>query len=403
MTVLRFWTGIFLLVVMSESAEAMSHLKFKSVAKDSTEMKIRNLLSQMTLEEKVGQLNQYSSFDYTGPSDKKGRSELRSQHLREGLVGALLNVHGVDQIRKLQRIAVEETRLGIPLLFGFDVIHGFKSISPIPLAEAASWDLDAIRESATIAAEEASAAGINWTFAPMLDISRDPRWGRVMEGAGEDPFLASQIAKARVRGFQGENLSENHTIAACAKHFAGYGFVEGGREYNTSDIGTNTLYNIVLPPFKAAVDVGAATIMSGFQLLNGIPVSASSFLQKEILKESWDFNGFVVSDWATVKELKIHGYTSDEKSSVAKAILAGLDMDMASGLFLKHLPKLVEEGVVDEAIVDEAVYRVLKVKFELGLFDNPYKYCDKNRESEVTRSSTFKKTYWISQKSPLYY
>jgi beta-glucosidase len=376
---------------MSESVEAMSHLNFKSVAKDSTEIKIWNLLSQMTLEEKVGQLNQYSSFDYTGPSDKEGRSELRSQHLREGLVGALLNVHGVDRVRKLQRIAVEETRLGIPLLFGFDVIHGFKSISPIPLAEAASWDLDAIRKSATIAAEEASAAGINWTFAPMVDISRDPRWGRVMEGAGEDPFLASQIAKARVRGFQGENLSENHTLAACAKHFAGYGFVEGGREYNTSDIGTNTLYNVVLPPFKAAVDVGTATIMSGFQLLNGIPVSASSFLQKEILKESWDFNGFVVSDWATVKELKIHGYTPDEKSSVAKAILAGLDMDMASGLFLKHLSELVEEGVVDEEIVDEAAYRVLKVKFELGLFDNPYKYCDKDRESKVTRSSNFQK------------
>jgi len=389
MTKFRFWTCIFLLVVMSESVVCMSHLNFKLVFSDSTEMKIRNLLSQMTLEEKVGQLNQYSSFDYTGPSDSEGRSGLRSQHLRQGLVGALLNVHGVERVRKLQRIAVEETRLGIPLLFGFDVIHGFKSISPIPLAEAASWDLDAIRNSASIAAEEASAAGINWTFAPMVDISRDPRWGRVMEGAGEDPFLASQIAQARVRGFQGSDLSEKHTLAACAKHFAAYGFVEGGREYNTSDIGTNTLYNIILPPFKAAVDAGVRTIMSGFQLLNGVPVSASSFLQNDLLKNQWGFEGFVVSDWATIKELKIHGYSPDHTTSARKAIQAGLDMDMASGLYIEQLPKLVEKGVIDESLIDEAVYRILKVKFDLGLFDNPYKYCDKARESEVIRNVNF--------------
>lgn len=386
---LRFWTSIFLLVVMSESVVCMSPLNFNPVVSDSTEMKIRDLLSQMTLEEKVGQLNQYSSFDYTGPSDKEERSGLRSQHLRQGLVGALLNVHGVERVRKLQRIAVEETRLGIPLLFGFDVIHGFKSISPIPLAEAASWDLDAIRNSASIAAEEASAAGINWTFAPMVDISRDPRWGRVMEGAGEDPFLASQIAQARVSGFQGSDLSEKHTLAACAKHFAAYGFVEGGKEYNTSDIGTNTLHNIVLPPFKAAVDAGVRTIMSGFQLLNGVPVSASSFLQNDILKNQWGFEGFVVSDWATIKELKIHGYSPDHKTSAQKAIQAGLDMDMASGVYLEQLPKLVEQGVVDESLIDEAVYRILKVKFDLGLFDNPYKYCDKERESEVIRNINF--------------
>ncbi len=386
MNTFHLWVGILLLIIIPVCGDAMSNFYLNQGDSDSTNTKILNLLSQMTLEEKVGQLNQYSNFGYTGPSDEETKSSIRSKHLREGLVGAVLNVHGAEQVRKLQRVAVEETRLGIPLLFGFDVIHGFKSISPIPLAEAASWDLDAIQTSAALAAEEATAAGVNWTFAPMVDISRDPRWGRVMEGAGEDPFLASQIAKARVRGFQGENLSDRNTMAACAKHFAGYGFVEGGREYNTSDMGTNTLYNTVLPPFKAAVDAGVKTIMSGFQLLNGVPVSASSFLQNEILKEAWGFEGFVVSDWATVKELQVHGYSPDEKSSAKKAIQAGLDMDMVSGLFVKHLPELVRQNAIDEKLIDESVFRVLKVKFDLGLFDDPYAYCHKPRELESSRN-----------------
>jgi beta-glucosidase len=389
MTKLHFLVGIFLLVILSESTEAMSNINEKLNPTDSIE-KLRILLNEMTLEEKVGQLNQYSNFGYTGPSEEDSNGTfIRSKHLRQGLVGAFLNVHGVDEVKKLQKVAVEETRLGIPLLFGFDVIHGYKSIAPIPLAEAASWDLEAIRTSAMIAAEEATAAGINWTFAPMVDISRDPRWGRVMEGAGEDPFLASQIARARVQGFQGKELADQQTMAACAKHFAGYGFVEGGKDYNTSDFSAHTLFNTVLPPFKAAVNAGVKTIMSGFQMLNGVPVSANAYLQKEILKESWGFDGFIVSDWATVKELKIHGYTADEKSSAKAAFLAGLDMDMNSGLLFKHIPSLLKEGVIDEAALDEAVYRILKVKYDLGLFDDPYRYCNNEREARTVRNPDF--------------
>jgi len=386
---LEFLVGIFLLVILPENIKAMSNHYWESNQTDSIDQ-ILVLISKMTLQEKVGQLNQYSNFGYTGPSEEnQSIASIKSRHLRQGLVGAFLNVHGVDNVKELQRIAVEESRLGIPLLFGFDVIHGYKSISPIPLAEAASWDLETIRRSAEIAAQEATAAGINWTFAPMVDISRDPRWGRVMEGAGEDPFLASLIAQARVKGFQGDRLSDSHTLAACAKHFVGYGFVEGGKEYNTSDFSNHTLFNTVLPPFKAAVDAGVKTIMSGFQMLNGVPVSANAYLQKEILKNEWNFNGFVVSDWATVKELEIHGYTPNEKSSVEKAFLAGLDMDMTSGLFLKHIPALVEEGVIEEELLDEAVYRILKVKHDLGLFDDPYKYCDNQREAKIIRNPDF--------------
>jgi len=386
---LEFLVGIFLLVILPENIKAMSNHYWESNQTDSIDQ-ILVLISKMTLQEKVGQLNQYSNFGYTGPSEEnQSIASIKSRHLRQGLVGAFLNVHGVDNVKELQRIAVEESRLGIPLLFGFDVIHGYKSISPIPLAEAASWDLETIRRSAEIAAQEATAAGINWTFAPMVDISRDPRWGRVMEGAGEDPFLASLIAQARVKGFQGDRLSDSHTLAACAKHFVGYGFVEGGKEYNTSDFSNHTLFNTVLPPFKAAVDAGVKTIMSGFQMLNGVPVSANAYLQKEILKNEWNFNGFVVSDWATVKELEIHGYTPNEKSSVEKAFLAGLDMDMTSGLFLKHIPSLVEEGVIEEELLDEAVYRILKVKHDLGLFDDPYKYCDNQREAKIIRNPDF--------------
>src|SRR6056297_496703 len=386
---LEFLVGIFLLVILPENIKAMSNSYWEPKQTDSVDH-IRDLLSKMTLQEKAGQLNQYSNFSYTGPAEEnQGEASIRSRHLRQGLIGAFLNVHGAENVRELQRIAVEESRLGIPLLFGFDVIHGYKSISPIPLAEAASWDLETIRRSAEIAAQEATAAGINWTFAPMVDISRDPRWGRVMEGAGEDPFLASLIAQARVKGFQGDRLSDSHTLAACAKHFVGYGFVEGGKEYNTSDFSNHTLFNTVLPPFKAAVDAGVKTIMSGFQMLNGVPVSANAYLQKEILKNEWNFNGFVVSDWATVKELEIHGYTPNEKSSVEKAFLAGLDMDMTSGLFLKHIPALVEEGVIEEELLDEAVYRILKVKHDLGLFDDPYKYCDNQREAKIIRNPDF--------------
>ena len=240
---------------------------------------IRDLLSRMTLEEKVGQMNQYNGFwDVTGPVPEGGDAERKYEDLRSGRVGSMLNITNTSDTRKLQEVAVKETRLGIPLIFGQDVIHGFKTISPIPLAEAASWDLEAIRKSAELAAREAAASGIHWTFAPMVDISRDPRWGRVMEGAGEDPYLGSRVGVARVRGFQGDDLSDPLTIAACLKHFAGYGFAEGGRDYNTADFGLSTLYNVVLPPFQAGVDAGAATVMNSFNVLNGIPATADAFL-----------------------------------------------------------------------------------------------------------------------------
>ncbi|RYF85678.1 MAG: glycosyl hydrolase, partial [Chitinophagaceae bacterium] len=246
---------------------------------------VDSLLKEMTLLEKVGQMNQYNGFwEVTGPVPKEGNAKQKYEHLRMGLVGAVLNVKGNENVRKLQEIVVKESRLGIPLLFGFDVVHGHKTLSPIPLAEAASWDLEAIEKSARVAAIEASAVGINWTFAPMVDISRDARWGRVMEGAGEDPYLGAKIGVARVRGFQGNDLSANNTIAATAKHFAGYGFAEAGKDYNTVDVGTSTLYNVIFPPFKAAVESDVKTVMNSFNVINGIPATANKFLQRDILK-----------------------------------------------------------------------------------------------------------------------
>jgi beta-glucosidase len=257
----------------------------------SIEEKVEALLGKMTLEEKIGQMNQYNGFwDLTGPVPKEGDASVKYENLRKGYVGSMLNVRGVKEVRAVQKIAVEESRLGIPLIIGFDVIHGYKTISPIPLAEAASWDLKAIEKSAQMAALEASAAGINWTFAPMVDISRDARWGRVMEGAGEDPFLGSSVGVARVKGFQGDDLSKNNTIAACAKHFAAYGFAESGRDYNTVDIGSSTLNNMVLPPFKAVNEAGVRTFMNSFNELNGIPATGNKYLQRDLLKDKWGFD-----------------------------------------------------------------------------------------------------------------
>ncbi len=345
--------------------------------------KVNQLLSKMTIEEKVGQMNQYNGFwDVTGPVPENGNAKKKYDHLRKGWVGSMLNVRGTENVREVQRIAVEETRLGIPLIIGFDVIHGYKTLSPIPIAESASWDLAAIENSARVAAIEASAAGINWTFAPMVDISRDARWGRVMEGAGEDPYLGSKIAQARVKGFQGDDLSKPNTIAACAKHFAAYGFSEAGKEYNTVDIGTATLYNIVLPPFKAAVDSNVRTLMNSFNELNGVPVTGSSFLQREILKGKWNFDGFVVSDWASMNELIAWGHAKDKKEAARIASNAGSDMDMEGNVYIEELTNLVKNGTVKESILDDAVRRILTVKFELGLFDDPFKYCDPVNEKE---------------------
>lgn len=356
----------------------------------SIDERIALLMKLMTLEEKVGQMNQYNGFwEVTGPAPKGGDAEKKYEYLRKGWVGSMLTVRGVKNVKAVQKIVMEETRLGIPLIIGFDVIHGYKTLSPIPLAEAASWDLEVIKKSAQVAAEEASASGINWTFGPNVDITRDARWGRVMEGAGEDPYLGSKIAIARVKGFQGEtkeDLSKVNTIAACAKHFAAYGFVEAGKEYNIVDMSISNLHNLVLPPFKAAKDAGVRTFMNSFNTLNGVPATGSTYLQRDILKGQWDFDGFVISDWASVREMVNHGFAKDAAEATTKAVIAGSDMDMESHFYVTELVNLVKSGKVKESLVDDAVRRILRVKFELGLFENPYKYCDEEREKRVIGS-----------------
>ncbi|WP_103070197.1 beta-glucosidase BglX [Aquimarina sediminis] len=379
-TFIALVAAVILSTVGCDSPEVKSTLS----AKSSIDTKVDSLLKIMTLEEKIGQMNQYNGFwNVTGPSPEEGTAKIKYKQLEQGLVGSMLNVRGVENVKAVQKIAVEKTRLGIPLIIGFDVIHGYKTLTPIPLAESASWDLEAIKKSAQNAAIEASAAGINWTFAPMVDISRDARWGRVMEGAGEDPYLASLIAKARVEGFQGEDLSAHHTIAACAKHFAGYGFAEAGRDYNTVDVSITTLHNTVFPPFMAATEAGVRTFMNSFNELNGIPATGNVFLQRQILKGDWGFDGFIVSDWDSVGEMVTHGYAKDDKHAAEIAVNAGSDMDMEAYIFINSLKSLVEEGKVKESDIDDAVRRILKVKFELGLFEDPYKYCDLAREKEV--------------------
>lgn len=347
------------------------------------EAKVDSVLELMTLQEKVGQLTQHTgSWDVTGPvPENNNYAQERYNLLVNGGVGSMLNIVGAEATYEAQRLAVEETRLGIPLLFGYDVIHGFKTIFPIPLGEAASWDLAAIEKSARVAAIEASAAGLHWTFAPMVDVGRDARWGRVMEGAGEDPYLGAQIAVARVKGFQGEDLSATNTIMATAKHFAAYAFAEAGRDYNTAEISRNTLLNMVMPPFKAAAEAGVGTFMNSFNDINGIPATADHYIQRDILKGDWNFNGFVVSDWGSIREMIVHGYSKDLRTAASQAIQAGSDMDMESDAYSRHLRELVEAGEVDEAIVDDAVRRVLRMKFHLGLFSDPYKYSNKQREA----------------------
>ena len=353
----------------------------------SIDQRVELLLSEMTLEEKVGQLNQYNGFwDVTGPAPKEGTAQEKYDNLKKGLVGSMLNVRGTKDVRAVQEMIVKNSRLGIPLIIGSDVVHGFKTLAPIPLAEAASWDLEAIEKSAAMAAREAAASGINWTFAPNVDISRDARWGRVMEGAGEDPFLGNKIGFARVRGFQGENLANPLTIAACAKHFAGYGFAESGKDYNSVELSNYTLYNVVFPPFQGAIDANVKTVMNAFNTLNGVPATGNEFLMRNILKEKWNFKGFVISDWASIWEMIPHGFSSDLKNTAEKAMIAGVDMDMESYAYIQHLVDLVKEGKVEESLVDDAVRRVLKVKFELGLIDNPYLYLDENREKSEIES-----------------
>lgn len=340
--------------------------------------RVEALLGRMTLEEKVGQLTQYSGGDAppTGPVRFKGG---QLEAIRGGLVGSMLNVRGVNATRQYQEAAMQ-SRLRIPLLFGQDVIHGYLTTFPIPLAEAASWDLDAIERSARIAATEAAAGGIHWTFAPMVDIARDPRWGRVMEGAGEDTYLGSRIAYARVKGFQGKRLGDTDAVMATAKHFAAYGAAIGGRDYNSVDMSPRMLWESYLPPFKAAVDAGVATFMNAFNDLNGVPATGNAYLQREILRERWHFGGFVVSDWGSIGEMVPHGHARDAAHAAQLAIAAGSDMDMESSAYRDHLPALVRSGQVRAESVDDAVRRVLRQKFELGLFDDPYRFSDAARE-----------------------
>lgn len=342
---------------------------------------IHQLLTKMTLTEKVGQLNQYTGrWEMTGPAPKDETIQNQLEHLKEGKVGSMLNVTGSKQTYTAQKFVVENSRLGIPLIFGYDVIHGYQTMFPIPLGESASWNPELARLSASIAAKEAAAAGLHWTFAPMMDVGRDARWGRVMEGAGEDPYLTSVFSVARIKGFQGDDLSHEQTIAACAKHFAAYAFVESGRDYNSVEIGNETLHNIVLPPFKASVEAEVATFMNAFNTIQGMPATASSYLQRDLLKEQWGFDGFVVSDWNSIGEMIDHGAAADLKEAALKAIQGGSDMDMEARAYIGHLEELVNEGKVDIKLVDDAVKRVLRIKYRLGLFEDPYRYCNEERE-----------------------
>lgn len=345
--------------------------------KKTIDQQVDSVLKLMTLEEKVGQMNQYNGpWAATGPLTND--DNLLSQ-IKEGKVGSMLNVTGVARTKDLQQLALQ-SRMKIPLLFGQDVIHGYRTIFPIPLGEAASWDITAIEQSARIAATEAAAVGVHWTFAPMVDIARDPRWGRVMEGAGEDPYLGSLIAKARVKGFQGKGLGNTDAVMACAKHFAAYGAAIGGRDYNSVDMSLRMLHEIYLPPFKAAADAGVATFMNSFNDLNGIPATGNKYLQRDLLKGEWKFKGFVVSDWGSVGEMINHGFSKDNYEAAMQAMNAGSDMDMESRSYIKHLVTLVKEGKVKMAVIDDAVRRILKKKFEMGLFDDPFKYCNEERE-----------------------
>lgn len=350
--------------------------------------RVERLLKQMTLEEKVGQLTQYSAESKaTGPVAIK--SNVRDG-IRSGRVGSVFSVIGTNSTRQYQELALQ-SRLKIPLLFGMDVIHGYKTTFPIPLAEVASWDLDAIQRSARVAATEAAAGGIHWTFAPMVDIARDPRWGRVMEGAGEDTYLASRVAAARVKGFQGRHLGDVDAVMACVKHFAAYGAAVGGRDYNSVDMSERMLWETYLPPFKAALDAGASTFMTSFNDLNGVPATGNSHLLRDILKGKWGFTGFVVSDWRSVDEMVDHGYAADNKDAARIALNAGVDMDMQSGAYQANLVQLVREKKVKLADVDDAVRRVLRKKFELGLFDDPYKFSDPERERAALNNPEHRK------------
>ncbi|BDU24672.1 glycoside hydrolase family 3 N-terminal domain-containing protein [Flavobacterium sp. GSB-24] len=370
---------------------------FASAQQQTIDQKVNDLLNKMTIEEKIGQLNQYTGDNQaTGPITINPNKQ---SEIKQGLIGSMLNVVGTKYTRQYQELAMQ-SRLKIPLLFGQDVIHGYKTTFPIPLAEAASWDLEAIELAARVAATEAAASGIHWTFAPMVDIGRDPRWGRVMEGAGEDTYLGSKIAYARVKGFQGNKLGDLNSVMACVKHFAAYGAGVGGRDYNSVDMSERMLFETYLPPFKAALDAGAATFMNSFNDINGIPATGNAHLQRDILKGKWNFQGFVVSDWGSIGEMVAHGYSKDLKEAAYAAITAGSDMDMESNAYRQNLAQLIKEGRVSIDLVDDAVKRILRKKFELGLFDDPYRYSDEKRaEKALSDPANRKAALEVAQKS----
>lgn len=351
----------------------------------SKEAFIDSLMNEMTLREKIGQMNQYSvGEELTGPAAK---SNDRYDRFIDGDVGSVMNLVGSEETYELQKLVVEKSRLGIPLLFALDVIHGYKTIFPVPLAESCSWDLALMEMSTRLAAKEASSAGLHWTFAPMVDISRDPRWGRVMEGAGEDTYLGSLVAEARINGFQGHDLRDLETLAACAKHFAGYGFVESGKEYNTVSIGRNLLHNVVMPPFEAAANSGVATFMNAFNDVDGIPATANEYLLRDILFDRWKFSGVVISDYTSIPELIEHGVAPDTATAAQLALTAGSHIDMEGETYLENLEELVDNGVVSESLIDDAVRRIIELKYDLGLFEDPYRYSNVEREKEVLGAS----------------
>ena len=368
---------LFLLIASLASAQQSS---------SDLDSKVESLLKQMTLEEKAGQLTQLA-----------GKTPASLKAIREGKVGSLLGVLGAENANDAQRMAVEQSRLKIPLILGFDVIHGYRTVFPVPIASTGSFDLPLLEEAERISAKEATASGVKWVFAPMVDIARDPRWGRIVEGIGEDPYLGAQVAAAKVRGFQGKNMGNPDSVVACAKHYVAYGAVEGGRDYNTADISEQLLREVYLPPFKGAVDAGVGTLMSAFQDLNGVPGVANHHTLTEILRDEWKFNGFVVSDWGAIHELIAHGFASDDADATAKALPAGVDMDMVDNTF-EHIPELVRSGKLKESVVDEAVRRVLRVKFQAGLFEHPY--ADPKREkTDILTPENLKVARKLAQES----
>ena len=339
------------------------------------------LLARMTLEEKIGQLVLLTSYGAsTGPAQERAALEA---NIRQGNCGNVFNAFTVSETRRLQKLAVDETRMHVPLLFGYDVIHGYRTIFPVPLGETASWDLEMIEHSARVAAIEAAAGGLNWTFAPMVDIARDPRWGRICEGAGEDPFLGSEVARARVRGFQGHDLTAPDAVLACVKHYAAYGAPVAGRDYNTVDMSERMLREVYLPPYQAGIAAGALSVMTSFNEFDGTPATANAFLLRRILRGEWGFKGIVVTDYAAISEMIAHGSAADEYDAGQQALTAGVDLDMEDGVYLRQLEQLVHDSKVAEKKIDEAVRRVLEVKVALGLLDDPYRHCDEQREARL--------------------